>query len=69
MHRLVAVTVCVLLAYCGILASGAPQPASTFEAAYPGLSMGPLRSAILSKLPKGTILRSGNIAITEFQVR
>jgi thioredoxin 1 len=42
--------------------------AVTVEATYKGLSSGPLRSARLASLPKGTLLRAGSLSITTKQV-
>ncbi|RLB36922.1 MAG: hypothetical protein DRH12_15075 [Deltaproteobacteria bacterium] len=46
-----------------VRAKSAPQ--ATLEQKYPGLTMGILQRAVLKQLPKGTLLKAGDILITE----
>ena len=66
---------CFLLPLMALLASGpaltaadeAP-PAPTLEAAYPGLSSGPLRQARLLALPEGVLARAAGMVVKEAEV-
>jgi len=49
-------------------ASGADEKSATVNQAYPGLASGGLTYARLSNLPKGTVLKTGGLAIGEKQV-
>jgi thiol-disulfide isomerase/thioredoxin len=47
----------------------AEEGPAVVEQVYMGLSSGPLRQAQLAEMPEGTVLRAGDIVITEQQVR
>lgn len=61
---LVSLTSAVILALPGAFIRGGDAP-PTMEAAYPGLATGVLAPAVLGELPKGLLLRAGDVEVTE----